>query len=59
MNVLGNILNATENFQDQEDYGFTASFFQNCRHHYRWILKKEIDVYATCKFHIPEKYRKY
>ena len=28
MNVSGNILNAGENVEDQEDYGFTASFFK-------------------------------
>ena len=28
MNVLGDILNTGGNIQDQEDYGFIASFFK-------------------------------
>ena len=28
MNVLGDIFNAGENVEDQDDYGFIASFFK-------------------------------
>ena len=28
MNVLGDILNTGDNVKDQEDYGFTGSFFK-------------------------------
>ena len=34
-NLLGDILNANDNIDDQEYYGFTGSFFQNCTYKYR------------------------
>ena len=58
MNVLGDILNAGENVEDQKDYGFTGSFFKPPLLLYMTI-KKIIDEYATKTFDIPEKYREY
>ena len=42
MNMLGNILNAGDNVNDQEDYGFRESFFK--------IAPTVIDDYTRKKF---------
>ena len=41
MNLLGDILNAGDNVEDQEDYGFTGSFFK--------IFSTVIDDYTKNK----------
>ena len=58
MNVLDDILNAGDNVEDQEDYGFTGSFLKIAP----TVIDdstKQIDEYATRKCDITGKYREY
>ena len=54
--LLGDILNAGDNVYDQENYGFTGSFFKISPIVTDDYTKK-IDEYATRTFETTEKYR--
>ena len=55
MDVLYAILNAGDNVNDQEGYGFIGSFFDIAPTVIDYYTKT-IDEYATRKFETPEKY---
>ena len=55
--MLGELLNAGDNVDDQEYFGFTGEYLKNCPYIYRWLYKKEISKYATRKLETHDKYR--
>ena len=59
MNLLGDILNAVDNFEYQEDYGFIGSIFKIAPTVIDDYIKKEFGEYTTRIFEIPEKHREY
>ena len=59
MNVLVDIFNAGGNVEDQEDYGFTASFFNIASTIIDGIIKKKLIKMQLKNFGFPERYREY
>ena len=43
IHMWGNILNAGENVEDKDEYGFTGSFFKKIAYYYRWQYQNAID----------------
>ena len=56
-NMRGDILNAGDNVDDQENFGFTESFFKIAPTNIDEYINMYITEYATREYETPEKYR--